>query len=447
MKQHASTLTALRIAVTYVAVALLWIATSDTLLMFSVSEPQARALLGSAKGGLFVLLTGSVLFTWVRERLRERDVALGLKDEALLQEQAASLMLKELARISTSPLLICDRRGRIMAMNAQAMIVSGMDEPPPPAAIDNLSKLTAHGCSWLLDSIEQATQLAHAETVVESVELATGPATLHIFRGPLPGQGTGKDTSSEPLGYFVSAVDVTELLKVEQALKTSQRQLAELTQRLLVQDQITTQKVAQTLHDDLGQRLYACTMLLEPSPTATESSDPKVIQAIQFLEDKQAKALSQVQATLISLRAVLVDLRPPFLEDGGVISALKYELARIYPHGSQIDLSDLTAGQRWQPHIEYGVFMIAREAVLNAIQHANAQLITTQVKWAGSTTITVTVQDDGSGISEHMLLGRPGHLGITGMRERAASLGGQLHITSTPGHGAKVCFEMRVHTT
>jgi len=81
MKQHASTLTALRIAVTYVAVALLWIATSDTLLMFSVSDPQSRALLGSAKGGLFVLLTGSVLFTWVRERLR---------DEALLKEQAAS---------------------------------------------------------------------------------------------------------------------------------------------------------------------------------------------------------------------------------------------------------------------------------------------------------------------------------------------------------------------
>jgi uncharacterized membrane protein YbhN (UPF0104 family) len=132
MKQHASTLTALRIAVTYVAVALLWIATSDTLLMFSVSDPQSRALLGSAKGGLFVLLTGSVLFTWVRERLRERDVALGLKDEALLKEQAASLMLKELARISISPLLICDRRGRIMAMNAQAMIVSGMDEPAPP---------------------------------------------------------------------------------------------------------------------------------------------------------------------------------------------------------------------------------------------------------------------------------------------------------------------------
>jgi signal transduction histidine kinase len=409
MKQHASTLTALRIAVTYVAVALLWIATSDTLLMFSVSDPQSRALLGSAKGGLFVLLTGSVLFTWVRGRLRERDVALGLKDEALLKEQAASLMLKELARISISPLLICDRRGRIMAMNAQAMIVSGMDEPAPPAAIDHLSKLTAHGCSWLLDSIEQATQLAHAETVVESVELATGLATLHIFRGPLPGQGAG----SEPLGYFVSTVDVSELLKVEQALKTSQRQLAELTQRLLVQDQLTTQKVAQTLHDDLGQRLYACTMLLEPSPNAAEAQD------IQALQDKQAKALSQIQAALISLRAVLVDLRPPFLEDGGVIPALKYELARIYPHGSQIDLIDLTTGQRWQPHIEYGVFMIAREAVLNAIQHADAQLITAQVAWAGSA-LTVTVQDDGRGIPEHLLLGRPGHLGITGMAPKSA---------------------------
>jgi len=91
------------------------------------------------------------------------------------------------------------------------------------------------------------------------------------------------------------------------------------------------------------------------------------------------------------------------------------------------------------------VFMIGREAVLNAIQHANAQLISAQVKGADHT-LSVTVQDDGRGIPEHLLLGRPGHLGITGMRERAASLGGKLRITSTPGHGAKVCFDMRVPT-
>jgi PAS domain S-box-containing protein len=560
MKQEPSTLTALRMAVTYVAVSLLWLAASDSLLMTSIADPQTRALVGWAKGCLFVLLTGSALYTWVHHRLRERDVALALKDQALLKEQAASLMLKELARISTSPMLICDRVGRIMAINDQAMMVSGLDEPAPPAAIDNLSKLTAPGCSWLLDAIEQATHLAHAETVIERVELATGPATLQIFRGPIPGKAPG----DHPLGYFLSAVDVTSLLsaqeqlreseqrykrmfdanpyamslydtatcaflavndaavaqygyshdeflgmtlfdirprdetprlvdylkqinehpvqeptqagvwrhqtkngqtldvellyvdllhegrparlvlardvtsvlKVEQALKTSQRQLAELTQRLLVQDQLTTQKVAQTLHDDLGQRLYACTLLLEPSPAFTEARDLQVI---------QAKALTQVQAALTSLRAVLVDLRPPFLEDGGVISALKYELARIYPHGSEIKLTDLTEGHRWQPHIEHGVFMIGREAVLNAIQHANAQLISAQVKWADHT-LSVTVQDDGRGIPEHLLLGRPGHLGITGMRERAASLGGKLRITSTPGHGAKVCFEMRVPT-
>jgi signal transduction histidine kinase len=257
---------------------------------------------------------------------------------------------------------------------------------------------------------------------------------------------TGQALDVEPLhadlnhaeapARLVPTRDVTAALKGEQALKASQEQLAELTQRLLAQDQVTTQRVAQALHDDLGQRLFACSVLLEASPAAKDTNDLKAI---------HAKALSQVQAAMRALRSVQVDLRPPFLEDGGLMSALKYEVARIYPHGTQIDLLDFTEGKRWEPDIEYGVFMIAREALLNAIQHAQAQTIRTEVTWTGAS-LSVTVQDDGQGIPAELLLGRPGHLGITGMRERAASLAGKLRIVSEPGKGARICFEMVVAT-
>lgn len=232
---------------------------------------------------------------------------------------------------------------------------------------------------------------------------------------------------------IVSAIVLFWLLsKHLKELATSRNQLSELTQRLLVQEQLTTQRVAQALHDDLGQRLFACSVLLEAGPPSESPTELRI---------RLSNALFQLRTAMKALRLVLVDLRPPFLEEGGLMPALRHEVERLHPRGALIGLEDFTDGMRWDPHIEYGVFMIAREAMLNAIQHAQASTITTLVRWSGAS-LTVTVQDDGQGMAHELGSGRPGHLGITGMRERAISLGGKLHIESSLEMGAKVCFEL-----
>lgn len=216
------------------------------------------------------------------------------------------------------------------------------------------------------------------------------------------------------------------------ALTESQQQQADLTRRLMAQDKATAERMAQALHDELGQRLYACAVLLEADPLPDETID---------LRTRHTNALSQIQSAMKALRSVLHDLRPPFLEDGGLMSALKHEIERLHPHRAGIALQDLTKGRRWESHIEHGVFMIAREALLNAIVHAQARTIQTLVQARGAS-LVVMVQDDGRGIPDEFLMGRPGHLGIIGMRERAIRLGGQLRIWSEPDRGSTVSFEM-----
>ncbi len=91
-------------------------------------------------------------------------------------------------------------------------------------------------------------------------------------------------------------------------------------------------------------------------------------------------------------------------------------------------------GQRWPADVEYGSFMIAREAIANALQHARSSLI--RVVLTGSAQVlTLEVIDDGSGIPAALRDGRPGHLGMVGMRERAIAIGGRLEISGSTGGG------------
>jgi len=100
MNTNNSGFAAFRIVATYVFLALIWIASSDTLLVKGISGANTRALWGMGKGFVFVAVTATVLFTLVSRRLRERDVALASQAQALVKEQAASHMLKDLVRIS-----------------------------------------------------------------------------------------------------------------------------------------------------------------------------------------------------------------------------------------------------------------------------------------------------------------------------------------------------------
>lgn len=227
--------------------------------------------------------------------------------------------------------------------------------------------------------------------------------------------------------------DITERSRAEQALVAYQLELTDLTQRLLAQEKETTQKLAQTLHDDLGQTLAALRLIFDVGRKQVQNAggDAAWFDRIDRLV---ADANKQV-------RRVLTELRPPLIDEKGLIAALDNELDQHGLAHDQVELlldaGSLPADARWRADVEYAAFMVAREAVNNALRHAAPKRVLVSLV-GDSQHLLLKVSDDGCGLTriEHVV--RPGHLGLVGMRERALAIGAALEINSTPEAGTTV---------
>lgn len=243
-------------------------------------------------------------------------------------------------------------------------------------------------------------------------------------------------TVNEQKVLIVSLRDVTKRLQVDAEILQSRGQLSELTQRLMIQEKTLVKRLAQALHDQLGQTMAAIRMSHE------------TIIALQ--SDKTAFGVDRLQAqmgTLISqairqVRQVLIDLRPPLLDEHGLAAALDNELRNrslTQPHVDiSIDVMPDVALLRWPTEIEYAAFMVAREAVENALRHSGASTVSVRLSGAPKS-VQLEVADNGVGITAGATL-RTGHLGILGMQERAQAIDATVTIDSGVDHGTRVCF-------
>jgi len=229
--------------------------------------------------------------------------------------------------------------------------------------------------------------------------------------------------------------DVTERVRAERAQIQYQLELSELTHQLMDQERATTRRLAQLLHDRLGQTLTALRLSCEALSVRFGATEG-VGERLDKIDRLSQLALSEV-------REALVDLRPPLLEDQGLVAALDNE---VQLHAGDkggaalvfdVELQD--AGQRWPADVEYAAFMIAREALTNALQHAAARSIQITLSGHGGA-LALTVTDDGNGLPAELAKGRPGHLGLVGMRERALAIHATLALGSRAGGGTEVAL-------
>lgn len=229
--------------------------------------------------------------------------------------------------------------------------------------------------------------------------------------------------------------DVTERVRAEQALARYQLELSELTQRLLTQEQNTTRELAQTLHDQLGQTLGAIRLSFDSlAQMSRELLPPRA-------QERSATVGRQIDHAIAEVRQALVRLRPPMLEDLGLTAALDNEIRQRAAEADPVTLHLQTVGeviaQRWPDDVEYAAFMVARESVANALKHAAASRVVVRIE-GDATHLRLDVVDDGTGLAEEMAFGRPGHLGMVGMRERALAIGARLSARARSGRGTRV---------
>jgi signal transduction histidine kinase len=225
--------------------------------------------------------------------------------------------------------------------------------------------------------------------------------------------------------------DVTERVVQEQALETTRSELAQLNRRLLEQEKDTTRRLAQALHDELGQTLSALRLnwdAFQDAPPALRPQQCERLGALVVTANRQ-------------IRNVLGELRPPLLDELGLAAAFDNEIQQQRPlaGGPQLTLQvpARLQGHRWPADVEYAAFMIGREALVNALQHAQAGGIALALD-GDHGELQVEVRDDGVGIAPEAREGRVGHLGLVGMRERARAIGARLQLHTAIGQGTRV---------
>jgi len=199
-------------------------------------------------------------------------------------------------------------------------------------------------------------------------------------------------------------------------------------------------RIAREMHDTLIQGCASASALLE----AVVSLGPSLDGETRGLLDS---ARDQVRATVEEARNAVWNLRRG--EDTAPeIGPLLEQIARQASHLSHVPVKFDTRGRAvpLDGDAEHVLLMVAREAVYNAVRHAQAKEVRVNVRFAGDSA-RVEIADDGCGFdpAEVMVL-EGAHFGLVGMRERVESVGGRFSVESAVAKGTRICAEVPIRS-
>jgi signal transduction histidine kinase len=226
-------------------------------------------------------------------------------------------------------------------------------------------------------------------------------------------------------------LEITRRELAESALRVSRNELSQLSHQLMRAQELERKRIAQELHDSVGQSLTAIKYTLEH--TVQLASRPGLGNATETL----AKAVGQVQRVIGEVRAISTHLRPTVLDHLGVASAIRgfcREWAEIYQNVT-LTLDIAVEDPDVPEELCTPVFRAVQEALNNVAKHASASKARVSLLRRREL-LVVEISDNGRGMPRSGAPGaRQGGFGVSGLRERAAHSGGQLRISSGAGSG------------
>jgi two-component system, NarL family, sensor histidine kinase UhpB len=203
----------------------------------------------------------------------------------------------------------------------------------------------------------------------------------------------------------------------------------EATRRVLAAHESERLRIAQELHDEVGQTLTAVLLQL----SRLEQRLP------ESLSGELSEAQDAARASLEDVRRIATDLRPEALEDLGLASALA-ALGDGFGRraGLRVDRKIQTPMPQLASEAELVVYRVAQEALTNVARHSGSDVASLAVQ-SDTERLTLTIRDYGRGLSSESADGN----GMRGMRERAGLVGGKLTVRApTDGTGTELRFEL-----
>jgi len=214
------------------------------------------------------------------------------------------------------------------------------------------------------------------------------------------------------------------------AVSLSERVARDMLRRVVEAQEMERRRLARELHDETGQAL---TSILLGVKAIRASDSPAAA------ERAEADVRAQVVQALQDVRALAVELRPTALDDFGLMPALE-RLAETFQARSGLEtVVQANLDGRLPPEIETVLYRVVQEALTNIVKHAGAEHVSIVVT-SRDRSVAATVDDDGRGFAMDDV--REDALGLLGMRERLALVGGTLEIESSRESGTTIAAQV-----
>lgn len=229
-----------------------------------------------------------------------------------------------------------------------------------------------------------------------------------------------------------SAAAQRERERAVQALRRSREQLAELAGHLQERIEAERAQLSRELHDEVGSALTALKFDLAWLQRHASS---------EALAARSSQAIATLDGAIEASRRLMLNLRPPILEEG-LVPALQWLLQRFERshEGVAIALQHPPEAPELPPALLLVAYRFVQEALHNISKHAQASRVRVELQWA-SGVLGVEVEDDGRGLAPEALE-QPQRFGLRGLRERAASCGGWVDVSSRPGQGVLLALSL-----
>jgi len=238
------------------------------------------------------------------------------------------------------------------------------------------------------------------------------------------------DDSPKPYAVLTTFFDISGLKRAEHALRTHADQLRHLSHRLFEVEENERRRLARELHDRIGANLTALSLNLKLVRNEWEKTSTRLDDSEKLLD-----------STAQLVRDVLTDMRPPGLDELGLLAALREHAEQVAQRsGLALQVQGAEPQPRLPPATEIALFRVVQEALTNIVKHARASAATVSLRPQPGL-VTLTIADDGTGFDGEARAMAAG-MGMASMRERAEAVGARARVESAPGRGTRVIVEV-----
>jgi signal transduction histidine kinase len=241
-------------------------------------------------------------------------------------------------------------------------------------------------------------------------------------------------------GMLLSLAAGYYILRLEQhgrgryvALAKSRQELERLSRRLVDAQEAERRSISRELHDEVGQTLGALLVDIGHLSNLLPAED-------RITQEQIGRIKKAAETAVKSIRDIALLLRPPMLDDLGLVPALEWQARETSRRGEmEVEVHAEELKGDLPDEVKVGIYRLVQEALQNAATHAHAKNATVLLKRERNS-VVVEIIDDGKGFQPERTRG----MGILGMEERVRQLGGVLAIRSTPGKGTAVHAELPI---